>query len=80
MARTVGSPEAQKMKHSGLYCSSTCSRRDRFDKYIEKNIHNPEPETIGQQVVVVSFIVHTDGSTIGIKILRSPGQACPTKP
>jgi TonB family protein len=47
-----------------------------FDKYIQENLHRPDTATAGQRiVVVVSFLVHTDGRTDSIKIVRSPGRS-----
>jgi TonB family protein len=46
-----------------------------FDKYIQENIHRPDSATAGQRVVVVlNFLVHTDGRIDSIRIVRSPGK------
>jgi outer membrane biosynthesis protein TonB len=49
--------------------------RSGFNKYIRENIHRPDSATTGQRVVVLlSFIVHTDGSLDSLKIIKSPGK------
>jgi TonB family protein len=46
-----------------------------FDKYVQTNLHRPDNTTDGQRiVVVVSFLVRTDGSVDSIRIVRSPGK------
>ncbi len=46
-----------------------------FDRYIEKNLKRPDTTTSGQRVVVVvSFIVRTDGRVDSIGVVRSPGK------
>ncbi|MCX6254026.1 MAG: carboxypeptidase-like regulatory domain-containing protein [Bacteroidia bacterium] len=46
-----------------------------FDKYIQENIHRPDTATAGQRIVVVlNFLVHTDGSIDSIKVVKSPGK------
>jgi len=48
--------------------------RSEFDKYIQANIQRPDKSTTGQRVVVVlNFLVRTDGSIDSIKVVRSPG-------
>ena len=45
-----------------------------FDNYILENLHYPDSTSAGQRVVVVlSFIVQTNGKIDSIKIVRSPG-------
>lgn len=47
-----------------------------FDKYIRNNLHRPDTTTSGQRVVVVvSFLVQTDGSIDSIRIVKSPGKS-----
>jgi TonB family protein len=47
-----------------------------FDRYILNNLHRPDSATKGQRVVVVvSFLVRTDGTIDSIKIIRSPGKS-----
>ena len=47
-----------------------------FDKYIRNNLHRPDTTTLGQRVVVVvSFLVKTNGSIDSIRIVRSPGKS-----
>jgi hypothetical protein len=47
-----------------------------FDRYILNNLHRPDSATTGQRVVVVvSFLVRTDGTIDSIKIVRSPGRS-----
>ena len=49
--------------------------KSQFDKYIQNNLHRPDSATKGQRVVViVSFLVRTDGSIDSMKIVRSPGK------
>ncbi len=49
--------------------------KSNFDAYIRENIRQPDTTTSGQKVVVIlNFIVHTDGSIDSIRILRSPGK------
>jgi|WetSurMetagenome_2_1015567.scaffolds.fasta_scaffold62290_2 hypothetical protein len=46
-----------------------------YDKYIRNNLHRPDSAAPGQRVVVVvSFLVHTDGSIDSIRIVRSAGK------
>jgi TonB family protein len=46
-----------------------------FDKYIRENQHRPDSTTVGQRVVVVvSFVVRTNGIIDSIKVVRSPGK------
>jgi len=46
-----------------------------FDKYIKENQHRPDTITAGQRaVVVVSFLVHINGSIDSMRIVRSPGK------
>jgi protein TonB len=52
------------------------SGRADFDKYIQNNIRRPDTTTTGQRVVVVlNFIVKTDGIIDSIRIIRSPGKS-----
>jgi hypothetical protein len=49
--------------------------RSDFNKYIRENIHRPDSATSGQRVVVlISFLVQTDGSIDSLKIIKSPGK------
>jgi outer membrane biosynthesis protein TonB len=49
--------------------------RSDFNKYIRENIHWPDSATSGQRVVVlISFLVQTDGSLDSLKIIKSPGK------
>lgn len=43
-----------------------------FDKYIQENIHTPDTTSGQRVVVVVSFLVHPNGSIDSIRIVRSP--------
>jgi hypothetical protein len=46
-----------------------------FDKYIRANLVWPDTVITGQKaVVVLNFLVHTDGSLDSIKIIKSPGK------
>jgi hypothetical protein len=47
-----------------------------FENYISENIHQPDSTETGQRfVVVLSFLVHTDGRIDSIGIIRSPGKS-----
>lgn len=47
-----------------------------FDNYILENLHYPDSESAGQNVVVVmSFIVQANGKIDSIRIVRSPGKS-----
>jgi outer membrane biosynthesis protein TonB len=47
-----------------------------FDRYIQDNLKRPDEATAGQRVVVVlSFLVHKDGGTDSIRIIRSPAES-----
>ena len=49
--------------------------KSEFDKYIRANLVRPDTLLSGQKaVVVLNFIVHTDGSIDSIKIIKSPGK------
>jgi TonB family protein len=46
-----------------------------FNNYIRENIHRPDTTTSGQRVVVVvSFLVRTNGNIDSIRIVKSPGK------
>jgi TonB family protein len=46
-----------------------------FNNYIRDNLHRPDSATAGQRVVVVlSFLVQTNGEIDSIRIVRSPGK------
>lgn len=50
--------------------------KSNFDKYIRNNLHRPDSAIKGQRVVVVvSFLVQTNGSIDSIRIVKSPGQS-----
>lgn len=47
----------------------------KFNKYVQENLHRPDTLTKGQRVVVVlGFLVRSDGSLDSIRIVRSPGK------
>jgi len=47
----------------------------KFNKYVQNNLHRPDSSTTGQRLVVVlNFLVKTDGSIDSIRIVRSPGK------
>jgi TonB family protein len=49
--------------------------RADFDKYIQDNLKRPDMATSGQRVVVVlNFIVDTNGKIDSLKVIRSPGK------
>lgn len=49
--------------------------KDAFDRYIRENLERPDNINFGQNVVVViSFLVHTDGTLDSISIVKSPGK------
>jgi len=58
---------------TGYYPPQPLNGKPAFEKYIQENIHRPDSSTTGQRVVVVvSFLVKTNGSVDSIKIIRSP--------
>jgi TonB family protein len=49
--------------------------QENFDKYIEDNLRHPDILKKGERaVVVVSFVVQTNGIIDSVKIIRSPGR------
>jgi TonB family protein len=49
--------------------------KDSFDMYIRDNIRRPDTATTGQRaVVLLSFLVTSDGKIDSINVVRSPGQ------
>jgi len=49
--------------------------KQEFDSYIEKNIHKPAGQAEGERVVVIiNFILKSDGVIESIKAIRSPGE------
>jgi hypothetical protein len=55
---------------------SPMNGKENFDKYIETNIRKPAGFKTGKsEVVVISFLVKTDGKPDSIKIIRSPGKS-----
>lgn len=49
--------------------------KSKFDKYVQENLNRPDSITTGQRaVVVLTFLVKTDGSIDSIRIVRSPGK------
>jgi outer membrane biosynthesis protein TonB len=68
--------EAEKKDALTGYTPATpVNGKSEFDKYIRDNLHRPDSATTGQRVVVVvSFLVRTDGSMDSIRIVRSPGK------
>ncbi len=60
---------------TGYSAPQPVNGRSAFDKYIEKNLRRPDTLTSGQRVVVViGFIVKTDGKIDSLRIVRSPGK------
>jgi outer membrane biosynthesis protein TonB len=60
---------------AGLIAPQPSTGKLKFNKYIQDNLHRPDSSTTGQRVVVVlNFLVKTDGSIDSIKIVRSPGK------
>lgn len=60
---------------SGYAAPQPVNGKSEFDKYIQENLQRPDTTTAGQRVVViVSFLVRTDGSIDSIRIVRSPGK------
>jgi TonB family protein len=61
--------------YSGYVPPLPVNGKSAFDKYIHENLHRPDTTTEGQRVVVVvSFIVHANGSVDSIRIVKSPGK------
>jgi hypothetical protein len=49
--------------------------KSKFNKYVQENLHRPDTLTKGQRVVVIlGFLVRSDGSLDSIRIVRSPGR------
>jgi hypothetical protein len=49
--------------------------KSKFNKYVQENLHRPDTLTKGQRVVVIlGFLVRSDGSLDSIRIVRSPGK------
>lgn len=48
---------------------------DSFNIWIEKNIHDPEPDKNLEEAVIISFIVMKDSTITKLKIISSPGEA-----
>ena len=48
---------------------------DSFNIWIEKNIHDPDPDNNLEEAVIISFIVMKDSTIRNIKIISSPGEA-----
>lgn len=60
---------------TGYTPPSPVNGKSDFDKYIKENLHRPDTITAGQRaVVVVSFLVHVNGSIDSLRIVRSPGK------
>jgi hypothetical protein len=60
---------------TGYIPPSPINGKSNFDKYIKENQHRPDTITSGQRaVVVVSFLVHLNGSIDSLRIVRSPGK------
>lgn len=71
----VSKSESEKEdSHSTYIPPKPINGKSYFDKYIRENIRRPDTTSSGQKVVVLNFIVHTDGSVDSIKIIRSPGK------
>lgn len=50
--------------------------KSNFNKYVQENLHRPDTLTKGQRVVVVlGFMVRSNGSIDSIRIVRSPGKS-----
>jgi hypothetical protein len=64
-----------KEESSGYVLPQPANGRSEFEKYIRENQQRPDTTTSGQRVVVIlSFLVHQDGSIDSIRIVRSPGK------
>ncbi len=60
---------------TGYTPPSPVNGKSNFDKYIKENQHRPDTITAGQRaVVVVSFLVHLNGSIDSLRVVRSPGK------
>ena len=51
------------------------SGKQQFEKYIRENLRQPD-STVSRKkaVVILSFLVHTDGSIDSLEIIKSPGK------
>lgn len=72
----VSSEDADKQESdAGLIPPQPSTGRLKFNKYIQNNLHLSDSSTKGERVVVVlNFLVKTDGSIDNIRIVRSPGK------
>jgi TonB family protein len=65
----------KKEADTGLTPPQPSTGKLKFNKYIQSNLHRPDSSTRGQRVVVVlNFLVKTDGSIDSIRVERSPGK------
>ncbi len=70
------SESMKEVTNSGYISPQPVDGRTSFNKYIEENIQRPDTSTVGQRVVViVRFLVRTDGKIDSIKIVKSPDEA-----
>jgi len=60
---------------SGYVAPQPVNGKEDFDKYIENSIQRPDTISTDQIVVVLTFIVHTDGMIDSIKVEKSPGKS-----
>lgn len=58
----------------GFYPPHPISGKSAFDKYIHENLHRPDSLPGQKIIVVISFIVRSNGSIDNILIVRSPGK------
>lgn len=62
--------------HSGYKPPQPAGGRSEFDKYVRKKLHRPDTLSLEQKVIVVLiFLVRTDGGIDSIKVISSPGKA-----
>jgi protein TonB len=62
--------------HSGYKPPQPAGGKSGFDKYVRKNLHRPDTLSSEQRVIVIlNFLVRTDGSIDSIKVISNQGKA-----
>jgi hypothetical protein len=65
----------KKAPESEYYPTEPLTGRENYDKYIENNLRRPDILKNGERaVVVVGFVVESNGIIDSLKIIRSPGK------
>lgn len=72
----VGSVSEKKDMPAGYMPPQPAGGKSGFDKYVRENLQRPDTLSSGQRVIVVlNFLVRTDGSIDSIRVIRSQGKA-----